>query len=442
MISWAVRFASSPAALVLASSVLVGALVGCTVRDRPVVDSGPILPPVDGGGIDAYVPPGLDGGGPRDAGPVDAPVMVDPDAACATTSAEVMVERVPVDIIWVVDSSSSMEPAIRQVRDGLNAFADRIFASGLDYRVILLSMRGTTAPTGRYAMCVPPPLATADCGDGERFFHVDVDVRSTQPIEQILGTLAQSDGYAEGDAIGSAPWRHLLRDGATKTIVVVTDDNARTCDRPVGTCAASDPRLTATSLEDFPGGGNPFNANTLGPGIRTTTYGALFEDYTFDAIYGWGSETDPSVRCEFADGSMPDSPGYTYTTLVARTGGVRAQICDGPAAWGPFFDAVATGVVRGSRIECDLGLPPPPDGSVLDPRRVNVQIRGASGTTTLPYTGSEGACDPTRGGWHYDDASDPSRVILCPSSCDFARTETAVTSGGLDVVFGCASILI
>lgn len=443
MVPWGVRFTSLPAAPI-AFAALLSALAGCTTGPRPH-DSGPLID-FDGSGIDAGghdAGPGFDGGGPRDSGPVDAPVMLDPDAACASTSAEVTVERLPVDIIWVLDNSSSMAPAIDQVRMGLNAFAEQIYASGLDYRVILLSLRGTTAPTGRYAICVPPPLAGAGCADGPNFFHVDVDIRSTQPIEQFLGTLGQTPGYVETDAIGSAPWRSLLRDGATKTIVVVTDDNARTCVRNGGTaCASSDPPVTETSLEDFPGGGNPFNSRTLGPGIRTAAYGTLFEGYTFDAIYGWGSETDPSVTCMFSDGSEPSSPGYTYTTLVARTGGVRAQICDGPAAWGPFFDAVATSVVRSSRIACDLALPPPPDGSVLDPRRVNVQVRGASGTTTLPYTGSESACDPARGGWYYDDATTPSRVILCPSSCDFARSETATTSGGLDVVFGCASILI
>lgn len=439
-------FASLSAARSLLAPLIalsIGALPACT--DHPARPDGSGFFPDGATQPDATTPP-FDGG-PRDAQPVDAPIFLDPDAACATASVPVEIERLPVDIIWVIDNSASMAPAIDQVRMGMNAFADRILASGLDYRVIVLSLRGTAPISGRYPICIPPPLASAGCGDGARFFHVSADIRSTQPVEQILGTLAQTTGYTEGAStgLGSPPWRALLRDGATKTIVVVTDDNARTCARPHmgGSCNSGPAPLTDTSLEDYPGGPNPFTATrTLGPGIRTATYGALFEGYTFDAIYGWGSETDPSVTCRFGDGSSPSSPGYTYTTLVARTGGVRAQICDGPAAWGPFFDAVATGVVRSSRIACEVALPPPPDGMVLDARRVNVQIRGASGTTTLPYAGSAGACDPTRGGWHYDDASSPTRVILCPSSCDFAREETATTSGGLDVVFGCDSILI
>lgn len=386
---------------------------------------------------------------PTDGGPIDAPIFLDPDAGCAMGSSLVDVERRPVDIIWVVDNSSSMEPAIAQVQAGINDFAANIAGRDLDYRVIMLSLRGrgaTSSPT-RYRVCIPPPLAgDADCGDGARFFQVELDVSSTKPIEQFLGTLAQTTGYTEGAADGSPPWRDLLRDDATKTIVFVTDDNARTCDPAHSNganCQSADPMITFTSLEDFPGpAGNPFSSTTLGPGILTDAYGTLFEGYTFNAIYGWGSETDPDVMCEYADGTSPEAPGHTYTTLVQRTGGVRAQICDGASAWGPFFDAVATTVAETSRIECEVAMPAPPEGTVLDANRVNVQIRGASGATTIPYAGSADACDPARGGWHYDDAEDPTRVILCPSTCDFAREETVDTSGGLDVIFGCQSIPI
>lgn len=423
-------------------------IAGCDCRggggpELPDIDAGPRR---DGGGDAGLVGPIDAGPRPPDAGPPDAHVSVDPDAACAAATVEAMVERVPVDIVFVIDNSASMGPAIDFVQSGINGFADRIAASGIDYRVILLSLRGmgrvTVGGSTRYAICVPPPLAGASCADGARFFQVEMDVRSTQPVEQVLGTLAQTAGYLVTDSVGSAPWRDLLRDGTSKTIVFITDDNARTCDRTTLTCASTDPPLTVTSLEDFPGGGNPFNFRTLGPGLLTATYGELFRGYKVDAIYGWGSETDPDVTCTFPGGATPSAAGHTYTELVRRTGGVRAKICDGPSAWGPFFDAVASDVVRSTPIACDIALPPPPDGMTLDPRRVNVEIRGSAGTTVIPYVGSAAACDPMRGGWYYDDERAPTRVILCPASCDFARMDTSTAGGGVDVVFGCASILI
>ena len=393
--------------------------------------------------------------GPDATAPLDAPLPdrpipdtshFDPDAACAIAMREAEIERLPVDIVWVVDNSVSMQPAIDQVNAGLDDFAALIASSGIDYRVIVLSLRGSgeirVDGRTRYGVCIPMPLAgDASCGDGPRFFHVSADIHSTQPVEQILGTLAQTTGYREGDQHGSAAWRHLLRAEATKTIVAVTDDNSRTCDRPVGTCAASDPPLTATSLEDFPGGPNPFNSRELGPGILTAEYGTLFDGYTFSAIYGWGSTSDSSATCTYTDGSTPPSPGYTYTELVARTSGVRAQICDGAAAWGPFFAEVASAVTRSSRIECTIPMPAPPEDMVLDPNKVNVIVRGASGTATLGRVDGATACDD-RGGWHYDDPASPSAIVLCPASCDAARVELAEPGTGIEVRFGCDSILI
>ncbi|MAQ16812.1 MAG: hypothetical protein CMN30_18720 [Sandaracinus sp.] len=415
--------------------------LGACADDRRGRDGTPFLE--RDAGVDAGAP---DLGQPQDFGPLPDGRFLPPDAACATASAEAMVERLPVDIIWVVDNSVSMQPAIDQVTAGLNDFAALIAASGLDYRVIMLSLRGrgelSVGGRTRYGVCIPQPLAgDGSCGDGERFFQVDVDIHSTQPIEQILGTLGQANGYREGDQHGSAPWRDLLREGASKTFVVVTDDNSRTCALPVGSCSSSEPPLTATSLEDFPGGPNPFNSRDLGPGILTATYGDLFEDYLFSGIYGWGSAGDPDQTCTYDGGDEPPSPGQTYTALVERTGGVRAQICDGASAWSPFFASVATAVTGTSRIDCELALPPPPDGMSLDVDRVNVTVRGESGETTLPRVEGAAACTD-RGGWYYDDPVTPGEVILCPTSCDAARDEITTTDHGVSVLFGCDTILI
>ncbi len=314
-------------------------------------------------GFDATV--SEDARGTRDVILPDVPFFG--DAACATATSAAEVGRAPVDIIWMVDNSTSMAPAIENVQSGLNAFATRIADSGLDYRVIMLSLQGRTA-TSRLPVCIPSPLSgDEECGDGDRFFHISIDVKSTQPIEQFIGSLAQSEGFSAGDERGGGPWRMHLRDDSTKTIVFVTDDNGRTCERPCGDipagspgcsgtrlCRDGDPLVTELALENFPGGGNPFNMTSLGPGILDASYAGLFEGYTFNAIYGWGSEVDPEVVCTFPGGREPPNPGWTYTTLVERTGGVRAQICQqaDSAAWDAFFGEVASTVESTSRISC------------------------------------------------------------------------------------------
>lgn len=371
--------------------------------------------------------PPEDGFVPFDA--LDEQSPWDPDSACATTIAEADTVQLPVDIIWMVDNSASMQPAIEQVTAGLNDFADLIGASTIDYRVIMLSLRSKTNPVQvgggtRYAVCIPPPLAgDDDCGNGARFFQSSVDIRSTQPLEQFLGTLDQTDGYQEGEEKGGEPWAHFLRPEATKSIVVVSDDNSR---------------LSANDFETFYGGKNPFNSLTLPPGILDASRGGLFEGYLFHGLYGWGEDLHPAPEppCTYPDQSNPPSAGPTYTALVKKTGGVRAQICDGASAWQPFFDSVAQAVIATSKIDCEFDIPEPEAGAI-NPGAVNVRIVGDGGETRVYKVADAADCD-SDGGWYYDDDTSPTKVILCPASCEEAQSQVGPGKDGrIEVLYGC-----
>lgn len=364
-----------------------------------------------------------------DAG--DTSVSIDPDAACATATAEAKTEILPVDIIWMVDNSASMEPAVTELKAGLNAFAALIAAKKLDYKVIMLALRSKTSPITvaggtRYPVCIPAPLAGDDnCGNGPRFFHSHVDIKSTQPLEQFLGTLDQTEGYKVGQERGAEPWKAELRPKASRTIVIVSDDNSR---------------LSATDFETFAGGKNPFNSLILGPGVLDPSRAGMFKDYLFAGLYGWGSETDPGVKCKFADGTSPAASGSTYTTLVTKTGGPRAKLCDGKAAWTTFFDAIASAVAKTAKLACELELPLPTTGT-LDPGAVNVKITGASGSTLVPKVASATACG-TGLGWYYDNDTAPKKVLLCPGACDAANAAVGVDKPGkIEVLFGCKTVI-
>jgi len=330
-----------------------------------------------------------------------------------------------------------------------------IGGAGLDYRVLVLSLRGTgptTLPSGtRYQVCIPPPLGGPSCADNPPlFYQVPVDVRSTQPLEQFLGTLGQTAGYTATDERGSGPWLDLLRPEATKTIVVVSDDNARMVVRS-GTAfvagasggVSGDPVATADWFEtttDVSDGSNPFNSLTLPEGLLDPRWGGLFDGYTFSALYGWGSESDPGVSCTYGDGSHPPSSGPTYTELVARRSGARARICDGPSAWGPFFADIATAVERASRIDCAIPIPDPPEGETFRRDRVNVLIDDGGGSVRIGKVAAAVDCDD-RGGWYYDDEVDPTAVVLCPASCERVQPTGGATTR-VDVQFGCATIVL
>ena len=363
-----------------------------------------------------------------DAATEETPIV--PDAACVAVVEEAQATALPVDIIWIVDNSSSMQPAIAQIKQGLNAFAALIESKSLDYQVIMLSLRSPQSPvvisgSNRYPVCIPPPLAgDASCGDGPRFFQSSIDIRSTQPLEQFLGTLGQTTGYKATDDKGGEPWAMHLRPQASKTIVVVTDDNAR---------------LSATDFETFAGGKNPYNSLLLPPGILDPSWNGLFKDYLFSGIYGFGNPADPSVKCSFPDMTQPASSGPTYTTLVQKTGGVRAKLCDGAAAWQSFFDAVAQSVITSAKLSCELAIPPPKSGK-LDPAKVNVAIQSGGNQVYLPGVANAAACG-TNAGWYYDDPVKPTTVTLCPASCDAAQASVGPGKPGhIEVLFGCTTI--
>ncbi|MGZ3454065.1 MAG: hypothetical protein ACXVEF_30945 [Polyangiales bacterium] len=417
--------------LVLAAFVAPVLLLACANGDNPPA-TGPL------GGTDATTDSGsaevaaetnddgfvLPETGSSDADKETSPI--DPDAACATASVEAKAELQPVDIIWMVDNSGSMKAAVDQVTKGLNAFAALIDTKKLDYKVIMLSKRGATSGT-TYPVCIPPPLSgDTMCGNGPRFFHSSIDIKSTQPLEQFLGTLDQTAGYALGDSRGGEPWKDQLRPAASKTIVIVTDD---------------DSRFSATDFETFPGGKNPFNSAMLPPGILDPSRKGLFDGYIFGGVYGWGSDTDPSVKCTYPDTTQPAAAGATYTTLVNKTKGPRAKICaDAATEWPKFLDAVASAVVKSSKLACTLDLPLPTSGT-LDPTAVNVQIEGTTGTTLVPKVKDAASCGSSVA-WYYDDEAMPTKVLLCPAACDAANAAVGVDKPGkISILFGCKTII-
>jgi hypothetical protein len=328
----------------------------------------------------------------------------------------------------MVDNSGSMMDAIAAVQQGLNDFAAQIAMSDVDYKVIMLSKRGTGVTSGGlYPICIPTPLASASCGNAERFFHADFPnqgIKSTQLLEQFIGTLGQTAGYTPADARGSEPWKDQLRPDATKTLVFVTDDNSR---------------FSADQFLHFAGGTDPFNSTTLPQGILDPTWGGLFDKWIAHGIYGWGSETDPTVACT-GGGIVPAASGATYTDLIQMSSGARAKLCDGPMAWTDFFHTVAAAVIDTAPIECTIDIPPAPAGQTFDKTLVNVSISsdtGANGQELVGKTTDAAHC--TNGGWYYDSETTPTTITLCPSSCDKLNNAN-ITPHSVDVEFGCESV--
>jgi hypothetical protein len=176
-----------------------------------------------------------------------------------------------------------------------------------------------------------------------------------------------------------------------------------------------------------------------------------FQGFKFDAIVGledpqecFGFSCPAGNSCcyspvGFGCDSYLAEEGQIYQQLVTQTGGVVGNLCD--QEFGPIFQNMADGVVIASQLACNYPIPEPPAGQTLNPALVNVEYTPGGQSMGQPIynvPGGVGDCGPS-GGWYYDDASNPTEIIMCPTTC---ATLQADAQGSVDVVFGCQTEVI
>lgn len=325
---------------------------------------------------------------------------------CAGIEAEAQAQLQPADIILAVDTSGSMDQEIAQVQQNLNNFASIITSSGIDAHVVLIADS---------TMCIPAPLGSGQCNGADEklpsYRHVVQTVASTDALQVILSTYPQ--------------WKDSLRPNAVRTIAVVSDDNS------------------AISAAEFQS--------------QLLALDPSFAGYKFDAIV---SLIDPDsvqftcLNCAFQGmlscnncaekccdkmlgcTPLPADKGQVYLDLVQQTGGIVGDLCI--QDFGPVFQDMATGVVQSAQLSCDYDIPPPPQGQMLDPGKVNVNYT-PSGQAEMPilFVMSPADCG-MQGGWYYDNPAAPTKIVMCPTTCDVLKADM---SGKIEVLFGCETVI-
>jgi hypothetical protein len=94
---------------------------------------------------------------------------------------------------------------------------------------------------------------------------------------------------------------------------------------------------------------------------------------------------------------------------------------------------VQTSVIS-TPVECEWVLPAPPDGETMDVNKVNVDIAVGTQTQRLGYIASSEECQSTGGGWYYDDATAPTKILVCDETCGVIQ---AVPETRVDLLLGC-----
>lgn len=372
---------------------------------------------------------GTGGGGIKVEGTAAAPGMGN---ECGKASADVVLEKQPVDIILIVDNSGSMKEELASVEANINgSFAAILEKSGVDYRLIAISRHRSDTNT---SLCVSAPLsALATCpapapGTSQRFFQFDTKVESDDSFDRILdaymqpfggpclsqcdnGETAEDDGddNSESTTLGFREW---LRPGAKKVFLEMTDDNE---DMPVATFVRELTRIA-------PEFGTPEKPS-----------------FIFHSIVGVAGKAVPSqpylpqepVATEVCENVT--TAGETYQALSILTGGLRFPICEF-ANYDVVFNRIAEDVVVRSQIVCDFAIPPAPDGRALERDKIAVSYSRA-GAPVADFGQAARPEDCQANAFYIQN----DRVVLCPAAC---ATVSMDPEASVDVLFTCESTLI
>lgn len=165
-------------------------------------------------------------------------------------------------------------------------------------------------------------------------------------------------------------------------------------------------------------------------GIRTFTVGMEGADFNvLDAIAtAGGGDCDPSGPGAACNASESE------TALLEALNLIRNQVTTEISTETETVVDVLT-----EALECEWGVPEPPDGETLDPTQINVQYTRPDGGQTVPLGNvqSEDDCEGVSAGWYYDDNDEPTKIIACPTGCE---TIQQTPGGRVDIIVGCETM--
>ncbi len=359
-----------------------------------------------------------------------------PPVACVAKEAEAIEGKRPIDIIFAIDNSDSMAAEIAEVEDQINTnFAGIIDASGIDYRVIMLSNHGKHVepvdpvdPLQR--ICVKAPLSGTSCSpipakpaETAKFIHHNVIINSQDAFCQILQT------YSGPDRDGSHPqgWAPFLRANAFKVFAVITDDRVNTACNGFTFDDKFDDAVSGTTAA------NTFDSALFG--LSSQFGNASRRNYVWHSIvalapFDAADPTKPHPASAPITTQMCTpgavAPATGYQALSKLTGGLRYPTCG--LDYTTIFQAMAKDVIDSSVLACDYAMPANPAGGTIDPNTAVVRYTSGTNVTDFERIPDATTCAPNK---FYIEGD---RIKLCSDACLTVQGDPAAQ---VKILFGC-----
>jgi hypothetical protein len=145
------------------------------------------------------------------------------------------------------------------------------------------------------------------------------------------------------------------------------------------------------------------------------------------ALIAHGALSYDGVRTYVINVSGAPNPGLD---MIAAAGGTK-QAYDSFGQFTMAIDQLRSGELPG----CEWTIPPPPNNQPFVPDKVNFEYTPTANAMpqSLPRAIDLAGCKGGDG-WFYDSNTTPTKIILCPLSC-----QTVPNHSAWDVLFGCPS---
>ena len=291
-----------------------------------------------------------------------------------------------VDILWIIDNSSSMIQEQESVALGADAYASRLAEADVDLHLGVIST--DLSQTNPYAgiLLGDPPVLTQDTTDYVEYFK--------QRVQMGIGGDDAEKGLQAALTALTPPLTQtlnvgFLREDAMLSIVIVSDEND----------CSDDGRLNTEQGEDCY---HNYDDLTPVPDLveRLLSLKAEANRVTLSGIIG----PDIVDNCEYA------VPGTRYSKAIAMLGGFEGDICQ--ADYGRMMDSlgtIAAGIYTSFALE-----------HVPDPETIEVVVRAPeSEEVTVPEDGANG--------WTYNNDPTAPQIEFHGTAVPVRGSEITVT---------------